>query len=100
MDRIFAGTSRYGFSAVQAYPWKTALGSLCCGCARPPNGGCRSTEYSDLILSIKIVTEAEEAITHFHRYGSGHTETIVTEDGEVAKKFVDEVDAAGVYHNA
>jgi glutamate-5-semialdehyde dehydrogenase len=59
-----------------------------------------ATEYSDLVLSLKIVADTEEAIMHIHRYGSGHTETIVTEDREAATKFLDDVDAAGVYHNA
>ena len=59
-----------------------------------------STEYSDLILSVKIVADLDDAIAHIHRYGSGHTETIVTEDHEAAKRFMDDVDAAGVYHNA
>jgi glutamate-5-semialdehyde dehydrogenase len=59
-----------------------------------------ATEYSDLILSVKIVDDVGEAIAHIDRYGSRHTETIVTEDGEVARRFMDEVDAAGVYHNA
>jgi len=58
-----------------------------------------STEYSDLILSVKIVASAQEAIARIHRYGSGHTEAIVTEDGDTAKRFMDEIDAAGVYHN-
>ncbi len=59
-----------------------------------------STEYSDLILSVKIVDSLEDAIEHIHRYGSGHTEAIVTEDREAAERFMNEVDAAGVYHNA
>jgi glutamate-5-semialdehyde dehydrogenase len=59
-----------------------------------------STEYSDRILSIKIVESLEEAIGHIDAFGSRHTETIVTEDGEAAKQFLEEVDAAGVYHNA
>jgi glutamate-5-semialdehyde dehydrogenase len=59
-----------------------------------------ATEYSDLILSVKIVDDVGEAIAHIDRYGSRHTETIVTEDSEVARRFMDEVDAAGVYHNA
>jgi glutamate-5-semialdehyde dehydrogenase len=59
-----------------------------------------STEYSDLILSVKIVDSLEAAIEHIHRYGSGHTEAIVTEDREAAARFMNEVDAAGVYHNA
>jgi glutamate-5-semialdehyde dehydrogenase len=58
------------------------------------------TEYSDLILSVKIVSSLEEAMAHIHRFGSGHTETIVTEDAQTAKQFLDEIDAAGVYHNA
>ena len=59
-----------------------------------------STEYSDLILSVKIVDSIDDAIEHIHRYGSGHTEAIVTEDPEAASRFMNEVDAAGVYHNA
>jgi glutamate-5-semialdehyde dehydrogenase len=58
------------------------------------------TEYSDLILSVKIVSSLEEAMAHIQRYGSGHTETIVTENAEAAKRFLDEIDAAGVFHNA
>ena len=59
-----------------------------------------STEYSDLIISIKIVASLDEAIAHIDRYGSGHTEAIVTEEGEAASHFLERVDAAGVYHNA
>lgn len=59
-----------------------------------------ATEYSDRILSIKIVASLEEAIRHIDEFGSRHTETIVSEDKETAKRFLEEVDAAGVYHNA
>jgi glutamate-5-semialdehyde dehydrogenase len=59
-----------------------------------------STEYSDLIISIKIVDNLDEAIDHIHRYGSKHTESIVTEDRQAAARFLEEIDAAGVYHNA
>ncbi len=58
------------------------------------------TEYGDLILSIKIVAGLDEAIDHINRYGSHHTDAIVTEDSEAAKKFMNEVDSAGVFHNA
>jgi glutamate-5-semialdehyde dehydrogenase len=58
-----------------------------------------STEYSDLILSIKIVDSLEEAIAHINIYGSKHTDAIVTEDKLAATAFLDRVDAAGVYHN-
>jgi len=59
-----------------------------------------ATEYCDLILSVKVVANEDEAISHINRYGSRHTEAIVTEDAEAAKKFMDEVDAAGVFQNA
>ena len=59
-----------------------------------------ATEYSDLILSVKTVSDIEEAIRHIQRYGSGHTEAIVTEDGDAARGFMEQVDAAGVFHNA
>lgn len=57
------------------------------------------TEYSDLILAIKIVDSLEAAIAHINQYGSRHTEAIVTEDSHAADMFGDRVDAAGVYHN-
>lgn len=57
------------------------------------------TEYSDLILSIKIVDSLDEAIAHINTYGSKHTDAIVTEDNAAAAKFLARVDAAGVYHN-
>ena len=57
------------------------------------------TEYSDLILALKIVDSAAMAISHINQYGSKHTDAIVTEDSETAKMFQNQVDAAGVYHN-
>ncbi len=58
-----------------------------------------STEYSDLILSIKIVDSLASAIAHINNYGSKHTDAIVTEDDKAAEIFLNQVDAAGVYHN-
>lgn len=58
-----------------------------------------ATEYSDLILSIKVVSSLAAAIEHINHYGSRHTEAIVTEDVEAAAYFMDQVDAAGVFHN-
>ncbi len=58
------------------------------------------TEYSALILSIKIVSNLDEAIDHINRFGSHHTDAIVTEDSEAAAKFMNEVDSAGVFQNA
>jgi glutamate-5-semialdehyde dehydrogenase len=57
------------------------------------------TEYSDLILAIKVVDSLAAAIEHIHTYGSKHTEAIVTENRETAQVFLNQVDAAGVYHN-
>ncbi|HEY9908309.1 MAG TPA: glutamate-5-semialdehyde dehydrogenase [Thermosynechococcaceae cyanobacterium] len=58
-----------------------------------------ATEYSDLILSIKVVDSLAEAIDHIDTYGSRHTEAIVTADPQAAAAFLAQVDAAGVYHN-
>ena len=58
------------------------------------------TEYLDLILSIKVVDSLADAIRHINTHGSRHTEAIVTEDLRAAQQFCQEVDAAGVYHNA
>ncbi|MBD2135651.1 glutamate-5-semialdehyde dehydrogenase [Sphaerospermopsis sp. FACHB-1094] len=57
------------------------------------------TEYSDLILAMKIVDSLEAAINHISEYGSRHTEAIVTEDLTAAATFQALVNAAGVYHN-
>ena len=57
------------------------------------------TEYGDKILSIKIVKNVEEAIFHINKFGSGHTDCIVSENKENVEKFMSLVDSAGVYHN-
>jgi glutamate-5-semialdehyde dehydrogenase len=56
-------------------------------------------EYLDYILTIKTVGSLEEAISHINRYGSHHTDCIVTEDSDAANTFMNLVDSAGVYHN-
>jgi glutamate-5-semialdehyde dehydrogenase len=58
-----------------------------------------STEYLDYIISIKVVDGLDEAIEHINRYGSRHTDTIVTANKEKAKKFMDLVDSANVFWN-
>lgn len=58
-----------------------------------------STEYSDLILSIRVVDNLAQAINHINTYGSRHTDAIVTEDDAAASTFTAQVDAAGIYHN-
>ncbi|MBI3934578.1 MAG: glutamate-5-semialdehyde dehydrogenase [Acidobacteria bacterium] len=59
-----------------------------------------ATEYSDLILSVKIVDDEDEAIAHINQYGSRHTDAIITEDHAAARQFMEEVDSAGVFQNA
>jgi glutamate-5-semialdehyde dehydrogenase len=59
-----------------------------------------ATEYHALILAVKVVDSAEEAIEHVNRYGSGHSEAIVTGSTESAHAFTEGVDAACVYVNA
>jgi len=58
------------------------------------------TEYGELALSIGVVASLEAAMEHIHTYGSAHTEAIVTDDLETAERFLREVDAASVMHNA
>ena len=58
------------------------------------------TEYLDLVVSIRLVDHLEEAIAHVNRHGSGHTDTIITEDSQAAERFLSGVDAATVMHNA
>lgn len=57
------------------------------------------TEYLDYILSIKVVDGIDEAIEHINKYGSHHTDCIITEDKDSAEKFMSLVDSAGVYLN-
>ncbi|WP_245630091.1 glutamate-5-semialdehyde dehydrogenase [Alicyclobacillus acidiphilus] len=59
-----------------------------------------STEYSDLILAVKVVDSLSEAMQHIDTYGTFHSEVIVTEDDATAEAFLQQVDAAVVYHNA
>lgn len=59
-----------------------------------------ATEYNDLRLSVKVVGSLEEAVKHIRRYGTGHSEAIVTENYGNARKFQQLVDAAAVYVNA
>jgi glutamate-5-semialdehyde dehydrogenase len=58
------------------------------------------TEYLDLIIAIKIVENIDEAIAHINKYGTKHSESILTADFNEALKFINEVDAAAVYWNA
>ncbi|MED4532991.1 glutamate-5-semialdehyde dehydrogenase [Metabacillus fastidiosus] len=59
-----------------------------------------ANEYLSLEIAVKIVSSVDEAIAHIEKYGTKHSEAIVTEDKETALKFMREVDASSLYHNA
>ncbi len=59
-----------------------------------------ATEYLDLIISVRVVKDLDEAMDHIYRYSTKHSETIVTENYTRAQRFLQEVDAAAVYVNA
>ncbi|TKH41753.1 glutamate-5-semialdehyde dehydrogenase [Paenibacillus terrae] len=58
------------------------------------------TEYNDYIMNVKVVDHLDEVLEHIARYGTMHSECIVTADEAHAERFLQEVDAAAVYHNA
>lgn len=58
------------------------------------------TEYLDSIISVKVVSSIEEAITHINKYNTGHSESIITQNYNNAQQFLNEIDAAAVYVNA
>lgn len=59
-----------------------------------------TTEYLDLKMSLRVVPSLEQAVDHINRYGSHHSDAIVTTDAAAARRFLDEVDSAAVYWNA
>lgn len=58
------------------------------------------TEYDSLNISVKVVDGLEQAVAHILKYGTGHSETIITTDNDLAEKFMDSLDSACVYVNA
>ncbi len=58
------------------------------------------TEYGDAVISVKTVDSLQEAVDHINVHGTRHSESIMTEDAHRAEKFMSEIDAAVVYHNA
>jgi glutamate-5-semialdehyde dehydrogenase len=59
-----------------------------------------STEYLDLILAVRVVKDMDDAVSHIERYGSEHTETIVTNHYQKSREFVDRVNSSAVMVNA
>lgn len=68
--------------------------------AKPATDEDYGTEYSDYIMNIRIVPNLDAALEHIRRFGTKHSECIVTENAQHAERFIQEVDAAAVYHNA
>ncbi len=66
----------------------------------PANREDWSTEYLDSIISLKIVNGIEDAINHINEFSTNHTDSIITENKEIAEKFMREIDSAIVMHNA
>jgi glutamate-5-semialdehyde dehydrogenase len=67
--------------------------------AKPASAEDFGHEFLDAIVAIKIVAGIDEALEHIRRYGSGHTEAIVTEDPAAAERFLNELDSAILMHN-
>ncbi len=65
----------------------------------PPLAKRLNYEYSDLELTIELVDDLDGAIDHINKYGSNHTESIVTQNRDVAAKFMKHIDSACVFHN-
>ena len=57
-------------------------------------------EYLDAVIAVKTVSGMDTAVDHIAQYGSGHTEAIITDDGQAAEDFLNRVDSAIVMHNA
>jgi len=89
---------RYGEAHVESRGDKRARKIL--PNAKEAGGRDWSTEYLDLTLNIRVVDSLEQAIGHINHYGSHHTDGIITENDENAKKFLNEVDSSVVIHNA
>ena len=68
--------------------------------AKPATEDDWATEYNDFILAVRVVADVDEAIAHITRYGTMHSEAIITNDAQAAEKFLNSVDAAAVYVNA
>ncbi|MEE9369719.1 MAG: glutamate-5-semialdehyde dehydrogenase [Pontiella sp.] len=70
------------------------------GTAKPARDEDWTTEYIDLIISIRVVDDVNSAIDHINSYGSGHSDAIISQDEAAAITFLNEVDSAAVYVNA
>ena len=92
-DRLLRGLRSAG---VTLYGGPAAIAA---GCVDRPADSL-SSEYGDLAMTVELVSGLPAAMEHIHKYGSGHTECIVTEDCAAAEIFLSSVDSACVFHNA
>lgn len=104
VDRAIAGEALPAIAARLAEK-QVELRADAEACALLPNAvaatdGDWGREYNDYIMAVHIVSGVDEAIDFITRYGTGHSECIVTENAETAERFLTRVDAAAVYHNA
>ena len=76
-----------------------ATAAMCSGVATATEADW-TTEYLDSVIACRVVSDVGDAIAHINRYGSGHTDCIVSTDSDAAERFLDEVDSAIVLHNA
>lgn len=91
-DLLERGVELYGDESIRALPLSRPIEA-----ATEADWG---TEYIALKMSVKVVSGLDDAIAHINRYGTKHSEAIVTEDYAAARKFLREIDAAAVYVNA
>jgi glutamate-5-semialdehyde dehydrogenase len=89
-DLLAAGCEVRGDAAVQAVDARV----------KPAGEADWSTEYLDAIIAVRVVADVDAAIAHIARYGSAHTESIVTRNTRTAERFLERVDSAIVLHNA
>ncbi len=95
-DRLTKKRSERGLVPVEFRPDEKAAKILG---VKPAVGPIFDTEFLDYILAVGIVSDVGEAIAHIAKHSTHHSESIVTENGETAERFLREVDSAAVYHN-
>jgi len=97
VSHIVQSLNSYG---VEVRGDETVQKLLAGGAVRPATEADWTTEYLDLILAVRVVDGVEGALDHLKKYGSHHSDCIVTDDTQAAERFLNEVDSATVYWNA
>ena len=99
MAETFLPRAAEALAGVELFGDDAARARSCPAAGRRRRGAC-ATEFLDLHLAVRVVDALDDAIDHIARYGSGHTEAIVTRSVAAADRFTTEVDAAAVVVNA